>query len=248
MKYNALIIDDEKLARERLIRLLKAYEDRIHIVGEASDGKEALELAERLKPDLLFLDIQMPIMDGFALLEALSFDVHVLFTTAYDQYALKAFEENSVDYLLKPVEQERLDKSIEKLAFLEKRSHKDDLEKLISQIQSPTSKHIPVQTGGKIILLKVSDIVYLQAEDKYIQAYDKNKNCHLLSGTLKEFEQKLGDNFLRIHRSILLNSDYILEIRKSFNGRFNFTLQNYESKTLQSSQSQSSLIKKLLDF
>ena len=109
-RYRAIVVDDEPLARNRLIKLLSAYSDQIEILGEATDGEEGLSLAASLKPDLIFLDIQMPVKDGFQMLSELDLPARIIFTTAFDQYAIKAFEENSVDYLLKPIEQERLSK------------------------------------------------------------------------------------------------------------------------------------------
>ena len=113
--FKTLLIDDEKLAISRLERLLSKYENTFEIIGRASNGAEGLSMVETLCPDLIFLDIEMPVMTGFEMLSHLTFVPLVVFATAYDEYAIKAFEENSIDYLLKPIETERLDKTVQKL-------------------------------------------------------------------------------------------------------------------------------------
>ena len=115
--WKTLIIDDERLARQRLVRILKPYK-HIDIIGEAANGRDGLEKIEELKPDLIFLDIEMPVFNGFEMLRQLKHQPKVVFTTAYDQYAIKAFEEDSIDYLLKPVEANRIEKTIEKLQLI----------------------------------------------------------------------------------------------------------------------------------
>src|SRR6476659_937172 len=117
--FSCIIIDDEELARQRLIRLLTPY-PFINVIAQATNGLEGLKLVEQHQPDLIFLDVEMPVMNGFEMLSKVKKQPKVIFTTAYDQYAIKAFEENSLDYLLKPIEKERLEKSMEKLQEMHK--------------------------------------------------------------------------------------------------------------------------------
>ena len=168
-----ILIDDEKLAVSRLKRLLTEYGDTIEIIGEAHNGIEGLETIERLKPELIFLDIEMPGMNGFEMLSNLSFSPLVVFATAYDEYAIRAFEENSIDYLLKPIEKERLEITIQKLK--KNKTHPilgfDNVQllKILEQIKPKKEMvSISVKTGDKILLLRLEDISYFEAEDKYI--------------------------------------------------------------------------------
>lgn len=234
-KYRSLIVDDEKLARDRLRKLLLKHEDRIDVIGEAGDGEEALVAAESLRPDIIFLDIQMPVLNGFEMLQQLSFEPRIIFTTAYDQYAIKAFEENSVDYLLKPIEEGRLDRCIRKLEVLEKASESIQLQQLMERLGSDRPKTLTVSLGDRMILVPVSDIVCMHAEDKYVFIFTKDGHKHLLSSSLKTLEQTLGSPFVRIHRAYIINRDYVSEIRRAVNGKLTFHMKG----TLQITSGQS---------
>ena len=245
-KRKVVIIDDEKLARDRLRKLLLPYANRIDIIGEASDGQEGLVLVESLKPEIIFLDVQMPLMDGFQMLGKISYDARIIFTTAYDQYAIRAFEESALDYLLKPIEQERLNQSIHKLEQLSLSEERAQLQELLQRIGNEELKTITVSLGNRMILLKVEDIVYFHAEDKYVFVHHVSGKKHLLSSSLIELEKKLGDSFIRVHRAYIINRDHIKEISKSVNGKLNFLMHGDEQ--IMSSHSYTPVIRKLLQL
>jgi two-component system LytT family response regulator len=246
--WNTLIIDDEQLARQRLKRLLTAY-DEFRLIGEAENGAQGLAMVDELKPDLIFLDIEMPILNGFEMLTKLSHQPKVVFTTAYDQYAIKAFDEGSIDYLLKPIEQERLDKTIKKLKQTNLAISHFPLDELLKQIQGKkTIKTLTVKLGDKILLIKLSDIVHVQAEDKYVFLHTVDGKKHLTDFTLSALEEKLPEEFLRIHRSDIINTAYIKEIRKGFNGALVFVLNNQAETRVTSSRSNSEALRLRFDI
>lgn len=246
--WKAIIIDDEPLARQRLKRLLKTY-DHIEIIGEAENGEDGLDKITELNPALVFLDIEMPVLNGFEMLARLAKQPRVVFTTAYDQYAIKAFEENSIDYLLKPIEAERLEKTISKLEKFNDEMPGAVLEAMIRQIRQPAqSQTITVKSGDRIILVKHAEISYLQAEEKYVSIVTVSGKKYLSDFTLSSLEEKLPASFVRIHRACIINADQIKEITKGFNGVFNFILHNHESNALSSSRSNGDFIKERFDI
>lgn len=246
--WKTIIIDDEQLARQRLRRLLKAY-DEIEILTETEDGEKGLELINRHQPDLIFLDIEMPVLNGFEMLAKLTHQPKVVFTTAYDQYAIKAFEEGSIDYLLKPIEIERLDKTIKKLKKTNLAATPLQIEDLLRQMQQKkTIKTLTVKIGDKILLVKLTDIVYVQAEDKYVFLHTSDGKKHLTDFTLSALEERLPEEFARIHRSEIINTEYIKEIRKGFNGSLIFVLNNADETRLNSSRSNSEVLRERFDI
>ncbi|MFD0749245.1 LytR/AlgR family response regulator transcription factor [Mucilaginibacter calamicampi] len=230
MIFKTLIIDDEQLARQRLIRLLGHFNE-IKIIGEAANGQEALRLIEAQKPDLIFLDVEMPVLNGFEMLAKLSAPPKVVFTTAYDHYALKAFEEGSIDYLLKPVEKDRLQKTVERLAAQFTQQQNLPIAALLQQLQPKTAvKNLTVKIGDRILLIRPSDIIYAEAEDKYFFIYTSEGKKHLTDYTITGLQSKLDDQFLQISRSMIINTDQIKEIRKGFNGTKVFVMNHTEAK------------------
>jgi len=242
--WKSLIIDDEQLARQRLARLLEPY-DEIDVVGQAVNGQDGLEKIEKLLPDLVFLDIEMPVFNGFELLHQLKHQPKVIFTTAYDQYAIKAFEEDSIDYLLKPIETERLEKTLKKLQQAQHQPIPSlSLEVLIKQMQFKKEvKTLTVKIGDKILLIKLDSIIYIEAEEKYVFLHTADGKKHLTDFTINSLEEKLPDQFIRIHRSYIINTDQIKEIRKSFNGAFVFIMNNTENARLTSSRSNGEMLR-----
>ncbi|WP_295792725.1 LytTR family transcriptional regulator DNA-binding domain-containing protein [Mucilaginibacter sp.] len=235
--WKTIIIDDEELARQRLKRLLKSY-DEFDIIDEAENGAEGLSLINSLKPDLVFLDIEMPVLNGFEMLAKLAQPPRVVFTTAYDQYAIKAFEEGSIDYLLKPVEKERLEKTIKKLHQFRAAPAPLPLQELMRQLQIKTiSKTLTVKIGDKILLIKLADIIYIEAEDKYVFLHTADGKKHLTEYTLSALEEKLPEQFIRIHRGAIINTEHIKEIRKGFNGAFIFVMNNTAESRITSGRS-----------
>jgi two-component system LytT family response regulator len=236
--WKAMVIDDEPLARRRLIRLLESYA-HIDIIGEAINGQDALGKIEELLPELIFLDIEMPVLNGFEMLAQLKHQPKVVFTTAYDQYAIKAFEEDSIDYLLKPIEPERLEKTIRKLG---QSAYQEPgylhLEALMNQLQFKKEiKTLTVKIGDKILLIKLDSIIYIDAEDKYVFLHTADGKKHLTDFTINALEEKLPEAFVRIHRSHIINNEHIKEIRRGFNGAFVFVMNNAENTRLSSSRS-----------
>jgi len=223
-KYLTLIADDEQPARDRLKNLLAQYSDKIEVIGQAQNGIECLEMIDRLTPDLVFLDIQMPGLNGFEVLQQTSHSPIVIFCTAYDEFALKAFETNSIDYIVKPIKAERIQKSIEKLDSIQQNSNKRDLLRLIdSYIREAPKKEIttiPVKLGDRMLFVRTLDISYFSAEEKYVTIHAKDGKTYLCDFPLKNLEDKLGEKFLRIHRSLLVNLILIKEIDKHFSSRF----------------------------
>lgn len=205
----AFIVDDEPLAREVVKKHLQKYSD-ITLVGEASDGFEALKLIPELKPDLLFLDIQMPKISGFELLELLSDTPSVIFTTAFDEFALKAFEVNALDYLLKPFSEERFDAAVSKKRNSEL-SHTPQKADIPLQIIHEQNR-IVVKDGTEIKIIPIQDVDYIEAYDDYVKIY-QDKKYILKKQTMNHFEQVLPkDQFIRIHRSYILNVNQLTKI------------------------------------
>ncbi|MFO7879156.1 MAG: LytR/AlgR family response regulator transcription factor [Bacteroidota bacterium] len=198
-----LIVDDEKPARDLLNVYLSAMKD-VEIAGEAANGFEAMKAIADIQPDLVFLDIQMPKLTGFEMLELLDNPPAVIFTTAYDEYALKAFEINAVDYLMKPFDKERLEEAVEK--FRERKMTSDALNRLKSyhDDQKDQLDRLVVKKGRAVRILQVSEVIFLTAEDDYVMIHTE-KDRYLKSKTMKYFEQHLPPHFIRIHRSYIIN-------------------------------------------
>lgn len=209
----ALVIDDERLARKELMNLLAEYKD-VEIVGEAVNAEEAEDLIDKLQPDLIFLDIQMPGKTGFELLESLERTPKVIFTTAYDEYALKAFEFNALDYLLKPIEPKRLGDSIEKIR---KEIH------AIDELKSSKSKltindQVFVKDGDNCWFVRLKDVRLFESDGNYIKVYfDKYKP--MIHKSLNALDERLDNkSFFRVSRKHIINLDWVDEIETWFNG------------------------------
>lgn len=209
MKLKALIIDDEFLARSVVKEYLQVHSD-IEIIGESSDGFEALKTINNLQPDLLFLDIQMPKINGFELLELLEYSPTVIFTTAYDEFALKAFEVNAIDYLLKPFSQERFDTAINKA---KKNNGLDQIQQFSSEnlIQPEEKKRIVLKNQNEIKIILVDDVHYIESYDDYVKIHVGDK-CYLKKKTMSYFENILTPKFVRIHRGFLINMSFFEKI------------------------------------
>jgi two-component system LytT family response regulator len=235
MTYKVLIADDEAIAREILQKQLHEY-PQVEIVAMCKNGKEALAAIEKYKPDLVFLDIQMPELNGIELAKSLTTEKLplIIFVTAFDNYALQAFEANAIDYLLKPFDQERFDKTFQKVLKQLQLTNKEDLKPVFDKysqfFQQFTQPDYPeivtVKDGGRIQLLKTADLIYIEAEGNYI-SLQTEKSKHLLYETLSSFEQKLNPKiFVRIHRSTIVNINFIKEIQSHFNGDYSVILKN----------------------
>lgn len=236
--FKAIVVDDEPAARRLMRSLLAEYADVITVIEEAGTGREAIQKIEELKPDLVFLDIQMPDLTGFEVLEQLEVKPNIIFTTAYEQYAIKAFETFSIDYLLKPIKEERLQQSIDKLkqfGRLNQEVNTVSLQEIIRQIQAPKqSTALPIRTGDRIVLLKYENIVYLEAQDKYVFIHTIEGQKHLTDQSLSALSEKLPSQFYRIQKSYIINKEKIKEMHRHFNGRYLFVLDDKEGTRLTS--------------
>lgn len=211
--YKVIVIDDEPLARSIVKEFLQKHTD-LELVEECNNGFEAVKSIQQHQPDLILLDIQMPKINGFEMLELLEQSPAVIFTTAYDEYAIKAFEAHAIDYLLKPFNQVRFDKAIQKWKEQKNTgSEKARLELLETASQSPAqNQRIVVKTGGKISIIPVQDVHYLEAADDYVKVHTKD-GSFLKNKTMSHFEQSLDPHqFVRTHRSFIVNMHLITRI------------------------------------
>jgi len=249
--YTTLIIDDEQLARERLKKLLANFQKTFTIVGEAKNGNEAEKLILELEPDLLFLDIEMPGQTGFELLSKLKRIPIVIFCTAYEDYSLKAFDTNSVDYLVKPVKLERIQKTVDKLSSLKNNLASSNLLQAIQdisdkkQVRKMTS--ITIKKRDKIIFEKLENVSHFEAEDKYVIVHTE-KGEEIIEQSLTKLENKLPDYFIQVHRSYIINTHFIKEFQKYFNSRYLITLKNPQRTTITSGRSYNESLKKWMEI
>lgn len=239
MKIKALIVDDEPIARERVKRMLREETD-IEIVGECGNGMEAVAFVGENAPDLVFLDIQMPEMTGFETLRAISGEKMpaIIFVTAYDQYAIQAFDVHALDYLLKPFNRERFTRAVARARdYLEKsRTGKMDerLASLIADLKGG-KKHLErlvVKSVGRVFFLRTDEVDWIEAAGNYAKLH-VGREAHLIRETMNGLEAKLDpDKFLRIHRSTLVNIDRIKELHPLFSGDYTVNLKNGVELTL----------------
>ncbi|WP_183556882.1 LytR/AlgR family response regulator transcription factor [Mucilaginibacter sp. SP1R1] len=211
----ALIIDDEPLARMVVKEYLQNFSE-IELIQECNDGFEGLKAIQQHQPDLIFLDVQMPKINGFEMLELVEQAPAVIFTTAFDEYAIKAFETHAVDYLLKPFSKDRFNKAIEKyLASAPEKHTPKQTEELLetAATQSPSQhERIVVKTGTKVKIIPVADVEYLQADDDYVSVFTK-EGSYLKNKTMNFFEQTLdARQFVRVHRSYIIAIQQITRI------------------------------------
>lgn len=233
MKINTLIVDDEPLARDRVKRFLRDEHD-INIIGECGNGREAVSAIKEKKPDLVFLDIQMPEKNGFEVVKSLDAKSmpSVIFVTAYDQYALQAFDVHALDYLLKPFNRERLHKAVshardqietKRMGNLDER-----LASLIADLRGEKKylERLVVKSVGRVFFLKVDEIDWIEAAGNYVKLH-AGREAHMIRETMNGIEAKLDpDKFLRIHRSTVVHIDRIKELHPMFSGDYAVILRN----------------------
>lgn len=210
-----VIIDDEPLARSIIVEYLQAHSD-MHIIAECNDGFEGVKAITQHKPDLVFLDIQMPKINGFEMLELLSVVPSVIFTTAFDEFAIKAFETSAIDYLLKPFSKERFDAAIEKwrLKTNSKNEPENNLQQFIQTVskQPEERNRVVVKNGSDISIIPSDDIFYIEAYDDYVKIFTKD-SYHLKKKTMNYYEQVLdATTFFRAHRSYIINLNQLTKI------------------------------------
>lgn len=214
-KIRTIIVEDEELARNLLKSFLKEVEN-IEVVAECENGFEGVKMINELKPDLVFLDIQMPKITGFEMLELLEHKPHIIFATAYDQYALKAFEYNAADYLLKPYSKIRLNEAIEKVAerIANEGAESEVADKVSDYPREEFLDRIVVKDRHKINIIPVDEVRYIESMDDYVMIYTASSR-HMKQKTMKYFESALDPNhFIRIHRSYIVKVEEINEIQQ----------------------------------
>lgn len=212
-KIKAVIIEDEELGRELIKNYLKDQEE-IEILAECENGFEGIKAIQDLKPDLVFLDIQMPKLNGFEMLEILDEKPEIIFTTAYNQYAIQAFELNAIDYLLKPFSQERLLEALDKAKqrIGSNQTQNEGIKNLVQQPLEEIIERIVVKSNSKIAVIPVEKIRYLEAQDDYVMIYTF-EGKHLKQATMKYFEKHLDPNdFMRVHRSYIIRLDQVVQL------------------------------------
>ena len=208
--YKVIIIDDEHLARSVVKEYLAAHKD-YECVAECNDGFEGVKMIQQQKPDLIFLDVQMPKINGFEMLELIDDPPGVIFTTAFDEFAMKAFDAHAVDYLLKPFSQERFDRAIEKWKEHKTSSKPSELLESVSQ-SSLQSQRVVVKTGSRIRIIPSHDIHFIEAADDYVKIHTSD-GAHLKNKTMAFFEKTLDPSmFVRSHRSYIINLQQITRL------------------------------------
>jgi two-component system, LytTR family, response regulator len=232
-----VIIDDERLARQRIRRMLAGVPG-FEVAADFENAEDALAYLSAHPADLLFLDIQMPGMDGFSLLEALGPDRRpaVIFVTAYDEYAVRAFEVNAFDYLLKPFDQARFEKTIDRVRrqWQPGQPGAGKLDQLLEalRVREPAPRRFAIKTPGRLYFVREDDIDWMEAADNYVSLHSGSET-HLIRETMNALEHRLdGRRFLRIHRSTIVNADRIRELRPWFHGEYIVVLRDGTELTL----------------
>jgi two-component system LytT family response regulator len=226
-----LIVDDEPLARRHLRTILSSDPDVV-LVGEASNGREAIQMVAKLSPDVVLLDVQMPELDGFSVVTQLDPEhmPMIVFVTAHDSYALKAFDVHAIDYVLKPVERDRLLQAIghakSRLASPDRKAAAGEMQQVIEEMRAMRgADRLAIRVDGKHLLLPTDSIDWIEAVDDYVRIHIA-KTSHLVRGTLASFHSRLPSVFMRIHRSAIVNTSRIKEVFPNEQGDFRITLQD----------------------
>jgi two-component system LytT family response regulator len=246
-----VVADDEPLVRER-IRMLLAQRDDVMLLAECADGGTALQRIQEDRPDVALLDVQMPVLDGFEVLEALPAEERpaIIFITAYDEYAVRAFEVNAVDYLVKPIEPHRFHAALERtgtrLAATTPRDAQPELTAVLREIRALRGygERLAVRDGARVTFVPVTDIDRIEAAGNYVRVHT-GKVSHLMRDSMKDVEARLDPaRFLRIHRSLIVNVDRIVHVEPHFHGEYVLSLRDGTRVT--SSRSFSDRVRALL--
>ncbi|MFL6299393.1 MAG: LytR/AlgR family response regulator transcription factor [Terriglobales bacterium] len=233
MSIQTLIVDDEPLARDRVRQLLHT-DPEFQVAGECRNGAEAVEAIRKARPDLIFLDVQMPEVDGFGVIEAIGARnmPAVIFVTAYDKYALRAFDENALDYLLKPYDERRFQRAVQRVKdHLHRGNSGDVAQRMLAMLQdvSPERKamdRLVIKSDGRVVFLKTREVDYAEAAGNYLSLH-VGKDTYLIRETMNAFEARLDpEKFLRIHRSTIVNIERIKEVQPWFKGEYVVTLRD----------------------
>ena len=260
MSWRCVLVDDEKPARERLKRLLAGHAD-FEVVGEAGDPDSAIETIDALAPDVCFLDVRMPGGDGFDVVRALKNPPHVVFTTAYDEYAVKAFDVNSIDYLLKPFSKARFGEALERLRLTLASAEPDSdrllqaIAELRQDVRSDDSGAAPVapparitaKRGSKILVLAPAEILWFEADETLVFAR-AGSGRYLVERTLTDLERMMGPAFFRSHRRYLVNLAHIREILPGDAGTYEIVMKNEDRGRVPLSSRQARKLKELIPW
>ena len=232
-RLTTLIVDDEPMARERIAGLL-AQEPDVEVVGQCSDGMQAVSAIQQLAPELVFLDVQMPAVDGFGVIRQVGAERMplVVFVTAYDEYALQAFEVHALDYLLKPFGRDRFRQCLAHARQLRDRHRAGELGKSLMALvhdvkpEQRRQERLVVKSGGRVFFVRTDDIVWIEAAGNYVRLHLKEQS-HLFRETMNQMESRLDpERFFRIHRSRIVNTEHIKELQPWLNGEYVVVLQN----------------------
>lgn len=232
-KIRALIIDDEPLARERIRTLLSVEED-VEIIGECADGREAVSTIKKESPDLLFLDVQMPEMSGFEVLEKIGAErlPSIIFVTAYDHYALRAFDVHALDYLLKPFDRERFQTALRRARLEIERAQGGHLQERLLllladlKVEQKYLERLVIKDAGRVFFLRTEEIDWIESAGNYVRLHVARES-HLLRETMNTLESRLNSaKFLRIHRTTIINVERIRELHPLFRGEYILVLRD----------------------
>jgi DNA-binding LytR/AlgR family response regulator len=246
-----LVVDDEKLARDRLCGFLRGMDD-VEVIGEASNGPEAVAMIEDRRPDLVLLDVQMPGMDGFGVLRQLSHRPAVVFATAYDNYAIKAFEVEAADYLLKPISRDRLRAAVRRIRDRHAQSGSDaELQEMVRALQQRERRYaaqLTVQKGRQILVLAVTDIFWFEVEYRLVYAHTAAERF-MSNYTLKDLEERLDPEvFFRAHKSRLVNLQHVRAIVPWFGGRYKLVMRNPTNSEVELSRAQARVLRRRMHW
>ena len=240
----AVIVDDERLARQELKRILEDYK-KIKVIEECSNAEEAIEVIEKSKPDLVFLDIQMPGKNGFELLEELDFTPEIMFITAYDEYALKAFEVNALDYILKPIEEERFEKSLNSVVERIEERKNDEEQQIDGSILSENDQ-VFLKDGDRCWFVQLKNVRLFESEGNYVRVYFDDEKPLILK-SLNNLEKKLSEKvFFRANRKHMINLKWVDKIETWFNGGLLVILK--DGKKVEISRRQTSKLKEMMSL
>lgn len=238
-KIKTVIVDDEPLSRERLRKLISKEED-LELTKACENGQEAIDYLKKELPDLLFLDIQMPEINGFEVLKRIEYESIpcIVFVTAYDEYALRAFEVNALDYLLKPFDQQRFQKAISRVKNQLQNKTQAQLGTRLTKLVNTLDKNsnyldrIMIKSNGRVYFVKTNEIDWIEAAGNYLKLHCDKKN-HMVRDTMSNMEEKLDpDQFFRIHRSVIVNIEKIRELQPWFHGDYMITLLDGQKLTM----------------